>query len=134
MTDREEFRKRRKERARVNDDEASRDRVVEEDNGGRIGVIDIVRLLGGLILLNCLLSYFVTNDSLLWGWRPWFVRPGVVMGWFVHLSSSDLHPSQPVDIHPRMAQSSSPTPNYWTTMAPTPQNRYFLRSTAPSTM
>src|ERR1700712_6098737 len=54
-------------------------------NGG-VGVMDILRILGGLFLLNCLLSYFITNDSMLWGWRPWFVRPGVVMRYFVSLS------------------------------------------------
>lgn len=45
--------------------------------------MDVLRILGGLFLLNCLLSYFITNDSMLWGWRPWFVRPGVVMRYFV---------------------------------------------------
>jgi len=48
-----------------------------------ITVVDILRIAGGLLLLNCLLSYFVTNDSVLWGWRPWFVRPAVVMRYFV---------------------------------------------------
>ena len=48
-----------------------------------IGVVDVLRILGGLFLLNCLLSYFVTNDSVLWGWRPWFVRPNVVMRYWV---------------------------------------------------
>lgn len=51
-------------------------------NGG-VGVMDILRVVGGLFLLNCLLSYFITNDSVLWGWRPWFVRPGVVKSYFV---------------------------------------------------
>jgi hypothetical protein len=49
--------------------------------------MDILRILGGLFLLNCLLSYFITNDSVLWGWRPWFVRPGVVMRYLVSLST-----------------------------------------------
>jgi isoprenylcysteine carboxyl methyltransferase (ICMT) family protein YpbQ len=53
-------------------------------NGG-VGVMDVLRILGGLFLLNCLLSYFITNDSVLWGWRPWFVRPGQVMRYFVSL-------------------------------------------------
>ena len=56
-------------------------------NGG-VGVMDILRILGGLFLLNCLLSYFITNDSMLWGWRPWFVRPGVVMRYLVSLSKA----------------------------------------------
>lgn len=36
-------------------------------------------------MLNCLLSYFITNDSVLWGYRPWFVRPGLVMRYIVSL-------------------------------------------------
>ncbi|KAK4575081.1 hypothetical protein LTR86_000933 [Recurvomyces mirabilis] len=44
-----------------------------------LSVVDVLRILGGVFLLNCLLSYFITNDSVLWGWRPWFVRPSVVM-------------------------------------------------------
>lgn len=50
---------------------------------GSFGVVDILRILGGLFLLNCLLSYFITNDSVLWGWRPWFVRPKAVAQYFV---------------------------------------------------
>ncbi|KAK0957252.1 hypothetical protein LTR91_021958 [Friedmanniomyces endolithicus] len=46
------------------------------------GVLDLVRILGGLLLLNCLLSYFITNDSVLWGWRPWFICPGPIARYF----------------------------------------------------
>jgi len=52
---------------------------------GAFSVMDALRILGGLFLLNCLLSYFITNDSVLWGWRPWFVRPGVVMRYIVSI-------------------------------------------------
>jgi hypothetical protein len=45
--------------------------------------------VGGLFLLNCLLSYFITNDSVLWGYRPWFVRPAVLMRYLV---SPNPHP------------------------------------------
>lgn len=51
--------------------------------GGGVSVTDVLRILGGLFLLNCLLSYFITNDSVLWGYRPWFVRPGLVMRYVV---------------------------------------------------
>lgn len=47
------------------------------------GVLDVLRMLAGLLLLSCLLSYFVTNDSFLWGWRPWFVRPALVVRYLV---------------------------------------------------
>ncbi|KAK1078404.1 hypothetical protein LTR33_007265 [Friedmanniomyces endolithicus] len=46
------------------------------------GTLDLLRILGGLLLLNCLLSYFITNDSVLWGWRPWFIRPGPIARYF----------------------------------------------------
>src|ERR1700753_2364716 len=41
--------------------------------------MDMMRLMAGGLLLNCLLSYFITSDSLTWGWRPWFIRPKVVL-------------------------------------------------------
>jgi hypothetical protein len=40
----------------------------------RIGVLDVLRVLGGLFLLSSVLSYFITNDSILWGYRPGFTR------------------------------------------------------------
>ncbi|KAK3725355.1 hypothetical protein LTR37_000325 [Vermiconidia calcicola] len=46
-----------------------------------LSVLDVIRIIAGLFLLNSLGSYFVTGDSMLWGWRPWFVRPRVVMRW-----------------------------------------------------
>ena len=55
---------------------------VKTKNGG-VGVMDVLRIVGGLFLLNCLLSYFITNDSVLWGYRPWFVRPAVLMRYLV---------------------------------------------------
>ena len=57
-------------------------------NGGGLGVLDILRIISGAFLLNCLLSYFITNDSMLWGYRPWFIRPKVVMRWLVCLAKS----------------------------------------------
>jgi predicted heme/steroid binding protein len=47
------------------------------------GVTDILRILGGILLLNCALSYFITSSSLTWGWRPWYSKPGVVATWLV---------------------------------------------------
>jgi hypothetical protein len=61
---------------------------VKAKNGG-VGVMDVLRIVGGLFLLNCLLSYFITNDSVLWGYRPWFVRPAVLMRYLV---SPNPHP------------------------------------------
>ena len=47
------------------------------------GVTDVLRILGGILLLNAALSYFVTSSSLTWGWRPWYSKPGVVASWLV---------------------------------------------------
>lgn len=49
---------------------------------------DVLRMLGGILLLNCTLSYFVTSSSLTWGWRPWYSKPGVVASWLVYLPTS----------------------------------------------
>jgi hypothetical protein len=51
--------------------------------GSGFGVTDVLRILGGILLLNCALSYFVTSSSLTWGWRPWYSKPGVVASWLV---------------------------------------------------
>ncbi|KAK7613572.1 hypothetical protein BKA81DRAFT_97437 [Phyllosticta paracitricarpa] len=55
----------------------------DDDSGiGGIGVVDLLRVLGGLLLLSTALSYWVTaGDSLLWGWRPWFARGAGLRAW-----------------------------------------------------
>lgn len=58
----------------------------------RVSVVDILRILGGLFLLNCLLSYFITNDSVLWGYRPWYVRPNELMRYIVRPVSPSTNP------------------------------------------
>ena len=60
----------------------------EKKNG--LGVTDILRILGGLLLLNCALSYFVTNDSVAWGWRPWFSKPSQLQSWLVRIPPPPL--------------------------------------------
>ena len=47
--------------------------VAKEDTG--ISLVDILRVLAGLLLLNVTLSYFITNDSFFWGNRPSWTRP-----------------------------------------------------------
>lgn len=49
----------------------------------RLSVTDVLRIVAGLLLLNSALSYFVTNDSIAWGWRPWFSKPENVRSWLV---------------------------------------------------
>src|ERR1700761_992880 len=73
---------------KVNGGAASEKEQVKAQDGSQQGgglglsVMDVIRIIAGLFLLNCLLSYFITGDSMLWGWRPWFVRPSIVMRYF----------------------------------------------------
>lgn len=48
-----------------------------EENSG-IGVVDTLRIIAGLLLINCVASYFVTGDSVTWNYRPWWIRPKVL--------------------------------------------------------
>ena len=42
-----------------------------------VGVLDVLRIIGGVVLLSCGLSWLVTpEESLTWGWSPWFLRAG----------------------------------------------------------
>ena len=42
-----------------------------------VGVLDVLRIIGGVVLLSCGLSWLVTPEtSLTWGWSPWFLRVG----------------------------------------------------------
>ena len=98
-----------------------------------VGVVDVLRILGGLFLLNCLLSYFVTNDSVLWGWRPWFVRPNVVMRYWVRLQSSSAAADWIADTSCSKDQYTSRTPSWYITTEGTPTNPSTSPLTAPST-
>lgn len=46
-----------------------------------VSVLDILRILGGLFVLSSALSYFITGDSILWGFRPWYTRPDQIKRW-----------------------------------------------------
>ena len=38
-----------------------------------VGVLDVLRIIGGLVLLSCGLSWLAMPEkSLTWGWNPWF--------------------------------------------------------------
>ncbi|KAI9709113.1 MAG: hypothetical protein M1820_003559 [Bogoriella megaspora] len=65
----------------------------EDEKIGGIGVLDILRVLGGVLLLNSVLSYFVTGDSVLWGYRPWWTRIGPLrtrLGGGISLTDAEL--------------------------------------------
>ncbi|GIJ83394.1 hypothetical protein Asppvi_002214 [Aspergillus pseudoviridinutans] len=43
-----------------------------DDRG--ISVSDIIRVLLTLVVASCGLSYYMTGESVLWGYRPWFTK------------------------------------------------------------
>lgn len=59
----------------------------EAEDIGKVTVLDVLRVLGGLLLLNFALSWYITGESVLWGWRPWFSRVDGVRAWMVSLFS-----------------------------------------------
>jgi len=45
------------------------------DEAAGVGVLDVLRIIGGVVLLSCGLSWLVMPEkSLTWGWNPWFSR------------------------------------------------------------
>ncbi|KAL8889661.1 MAG: hypothetical protein Q9215_003071, partial [Flavoplaca cf. flavocitrina] len=44
-------------------------------------LLDILRLLLVGILLSTTLSYFITSESLTWGYRPSWTRPARIRAW-----------------------------------------------------
>ncbi|KAF4550665.1 Cytochrome P450-like protein 89 [Elsinoe fawcettii] len=61
------------------------DRIKDEDDNkplrSSISLLDILRILGGIALLNTALSYYITKDPFLWGQRPWWASPSKVQQW-----------------------------------------------------
>ena len=49
---------------------------------------DILRILGGIVLLNGALSYYITGDKFAWGFRPWYADPKQVSMWLVSCTLS----------------------------------------------
>ncbi|KAI4247207.1 MAG: hypothetical protein L6R40_001550 [Gallowayella cf. fulva] len=43
--------------------------------------LDILRLTVGLLILSTALSYFITSDSLTWGYRPPWTQPARIKAW-----------------------------------------------------
>lgn len=59
----------------------------EEDTSRVLSVLDILRVAVLLILASCALSYWVTTDSLIWGFkRPWWTKGAEVRAYFVRLA------------------------------------------------
>lgn len=40
----------------------------------RITLLDILRILGGILIVSAGTSWMVTGDSVMWGYKPWWTR------------------------------------------------------------
>ncbi|PKY09220.1 heme/steroid binding domain protein [Aspergillus campestris IBT 28561] len=61
--------------------------------GGGISVLDIFRVLLTLVVASCGLSYYMTGESVLWGYRPWYTRWPVMKQYLqgpIHLTPTQL--------------------------------------------
>ena len=80
-------------------DSSSKPKVytTDQDEGpNRLSLLDVLRVLGGLLLLSSTLSYFVTGNSILWGYRPAITRPARIKAWLVRLSTYSLPSLLPI--------------------------------------
>ncbi|KAI9842705.1 MAG: hypothetical protein M1837_006990 [Sclerophora amabilis] len=59
----------------------SPDKLTQAEDAVSISVTDVLRILGGLLLLSSVLSYFITNDSVLWNYRPSWTYLPVLKAW-----------------------------------------------------
>jgi hypothetical protein len=86
----------------------TQERPKSNEKGTGLSTVDILRIIAGLLLLNSSLSYFIMGDSFLWGYRPWFILPRVLMQWIVSSISIVHHIVSANDLFPllRMDQSS----------------------------
>jgi hypothetical protein len=50
---------------------------------GGLSIIGILRAILITLVLSSALSWFITGDSVLWGWSPWWSKPGVLKSWIV---------------------------------------------------
>ncbi|KAI5308739.1 hypothetical protein KEM55_004982 [Ascosphaera atra] len=62
----------------------------DEDDAPGISLLDILRLIAVAFFTSCALSYMVTHNSFIWGYKaPWWTRPSVVARYFVCLRIED---------------------------------------------
>lgn len=55
-----------------------------------ISLLDILRVIAGLALVSCALSYFVTGTSYTWNLDPWFLQPTRLRAWSVCISQTNI--------------------------------------------
>lgn len=60
-------------------------------NTAFVSVLDIFRFIFFIFLASSALSYYVTSDSILWGYKPWFTRLPVLIRYLVCLAQLRSH-------------------------------------------
>jgi hypothetical protein len=74
------------ERASEPEPQAKLQRTVTKDDSPGITLLDGLRIIFGLLLLSSLVSYFVTGDSFIWGYKAWWTRPKALVAKLVRAS------------------------------------------------
>lgn len=78
------------------------ERTIKTERTG-ISLLDILRVIAGLALVSCALSYFVTGTSYTWNLDPWFLQPTRLRAWSVCISRqitlSHTKRTKPTDTH-----------------------------------
>lgn len=113
--------------------QAIKEQAEETSNG--LSVLDVLRILGGLVLLSCGLSYLSTSgESMTWGYNPWWTRArewkSLIVGHRISTSRKHMCRKFILTTYHSKAKSSSLTANSHYTMAPILRNP----STSPSTV
>jgi hypothetical protein len=61
------------------------DENTTEGNSSNSGfnLLDIFKVILVTLALSAALSWFITGESFLWGWKPWWSQPGAIRSWMV---------------------------------------------------
>jgi hypothetical protein len=78
--------------------QAVKEQAAATSNG--LSVLDILRILGGIVLLSCGLSYLSTSgESMTWGYNAWWTRAREWKSLMVRISHVQFLPLTPTKHH-----------------------------------
>ncbi|KAL9132440.1 MAG: hypothetical protein Q9175_006382 [Cornicularia normoerica] len=77
-----------------------------EEGPSHLSLLDVLRVLGGLFLLSSTLSYFITGNSILWGYRPAITRPARIKAW---LTLNYRYTTAPMLLSPSLSLLMAPS-------------------------
>ncbi|KAK2858492.1 hypothetical protein FQN49_004678 [Arthroderma sp. PD_2] len=64
----------------ANEAKEAKEEMEQDDSSNKIGIVDILRFIFLVVIISSGLSYYITSDSIIWGYkRPWFTRLPVLM-------------------------------------------------------